>query len=46
MEKAMVRLDATSIFGKGNERESIYINVEVIPPDHTNTERAKRLNPK
>ena len=46
MESAMKRLDSEGLFGVGPERNDILINVEVMPPDHTNTERAKRLNPK
>lgn len=45
MEAAIAVLDAESLFGKGEERNLIVINVEVMPPDSTNTERAKRLNP-
>lgn len=45
MENALRSLDNEGIFGVGSEREGIVINVEVMPPDHTNTERAKRLNP-
>ncbi len=45
MESALGKLDSEGIFGLGEERNSIYINVEVMPPDYTNTERAVRLNP-
>ncbi len=45
MEAALRRLDAKGIFGSGPERNRIVVNVEVMPPDHTNTERALRLNP-
>jgi hypothetical protein len=45
MESAMKRLDKEGLFCNGMERNKIVINVEVMPPDHTNTERAKRLNP-
>ena len=45
MESALALLDGLSVFGEGHQRTSLYINVEVIPPDYTNTERAKRLNP-
>jgi hypothetical protein len=45
MEAAIVRLDAEGLFGRGAEREHIYVNVEVMPSDYTNTERAIRLNP-
>ncbi len=46
METAMSRLDGEGLFGEGDGRSRIVINVEVMPPDHTNTERALRLNPK
>ena len=45
MEQALSEVDASGVFGRGAEREKIVIHVEVMPPDHTNTERAKRLNP-
>ena len=45
MEAAIANLDEEGIFGKGEIRNNIVINVEVMPPDSTNTERAKRLNP-
>jgi hypothetical protein len=45
MEAAMRRLDEEGVFGSGTQRERVLINVEVMPPDWTNTERAKRLNP-
>jgi hypothetical protein len=44
-ETAMARLDAEGLFEKGDDRLRIVINVEVMPPDHTNAERALRLNP-
>ena len=44
MEAAMETLDEQGVFGLGVARESIVILVEVMPPDHTNTERAQRLN--
>lgn len=46
MEKVMANLDKEGLFGKGNKRLEIVINAEVMPPDYSNTERAKRLNPK
>ncbi len=46
MEKAMSRLDAEGLFGSGTKRLGIVVNVEVMPPDHTNVERALRLNPR
>jgi hypothetical protein len=45
METAMSRLDHQGVFGIGRDRSHIVINVEVMPPDWTNTVRAKRLNP-
>lgn len=45
MEEALLRLDQQGVFGTGGERLKIVINVEVVPPDFTNTQRAKRLNP-
>jgi hypothetical protein len=45
MEAAMARLDKEGIFGRGAARNKVVILVEVMPPDHTNAERARRLNP-
>jgi hypothetical protein len=45
MEEALARLDRAGLFGTGARRASIVINVEVMPPDRTNVERALRLNP-
>jgi hypothetical protein len=45
METAMKCLDQEGIFGVGPERLAIVVNVEVMPPDYTNAERARRLNP-
>ena len=45
MESAMATLDAEGLFGIGTKRFGIVINAEVMPPDHSNVERAKRLNP-
>ena len=45
MELAMKRLDLEGLFGVGDARLEIVVNVEVMPPDHTNVERALRLNP-
>ena len=45
MEEAMKILDNKGLFGEGEKRKNIIINVEVMPPDYTNTERARRLNP-
>jgi HD-like signal output (HDOD) protein len=46
MESAVGRLDSEGTFGTGLERLGIVVLVEVMPPDHTNTERALRLNPR
>lgn len=45
MVDALADVDEAGFFGHGAAREMIVINVEVMPPDHTNTQRAKRLNP-
>ncbi len=45
MEAALAQLDKEGVFGEGEARNNIVINAEVMPPDFTNTERAKRLNP-
>ncbi|MCR5738246.1 MAG: DUF4303 domain-containing protein [Lachnospiraceae bacterium] len=45
MEKAMQDLDLKGLFGQGDKRLGIVINAEYMPPDYSNTERAKRLNP-
>jgi hypothetical protein len=45
MEAAMAALDHEGLFGRGPERSRMLINVEVAPPDASNTERAVRLNP-
>lgn len=45
MEKAMQNLDRRGLFGHGEDRKKIVINAESVPPDHTNTETALRLNP-
>ncbi|MBK0014568.1 DUF4303 domain-containing protein [Stenotrophomonas sp. S41] len=46
MEEALRALDAEGLFGTGSARESVLINVEVIPPDHSNILCARRLNPR
>lgn len=46
MEEAMRILDARGLFGKGKDRQAVVVLVEVMPPDHTNTQRALRLNPR
>ena len=45
MEEAIAALDAKGVFGMGTSRNRIVVNVEVMPPDVSNTDRAKRLNP-
>lgn len=45
MESAMLLLNNEGLFGIGEERESMVVLVEVMPPDASNTDRAKRLNP-
>lgn len=44
MEKVMSTLDEQGVFGVGARRKNLLINAEFIPPDHTNTVRALRLN--
>lgn len=46
MEEAMKRLDAKGIFALNQPRNKVYINVELMPPDSSNTKRALRLNQK
>lgn len=45
MESAMRQLDGEGLFGQGDERLRICVLVEVVPPDASNAERARRLNP-
>lgn len=45
MEVAMKNLDNSHLFGDGDVRLNMIINVEVMPPDKTNSIRAMRLNP-
>ncbi len=47
LEEAMKRLDASGLFGTGEERQAVVINAEQVPPDHESGEyhRALRLNP-
>jgi hypothetical protein len=45
MESALSKLDRQRLFDSGDNRLRIVVNVEVMPPDFTNTLRAKRLNP-
>ncbi len=44
MEKAMSNLDKEGLFGKGEDRNKIFLAVEFMPPDPTNIIRAIRLN--
>lgn len=44
MEKAIIDLNKEGLFGFGEERNHIVVNVEVMPPDESNTFRAKKLN--
>lgn len=45
MEEAMRRLDDKGLFGVGKERSRLFINAEIMPPEVSNFDRAKRLNP-
>ena len=45
MVLAMKHLDQEGLFGSGEERFGVYVGVEVMPPDYTNTKRAWQLNP-
>lgn len=45
MEAAVRALDLEGLFSRRWDRQSIVVNVEVMPPDATNVERAIRLNP-
>lgn len=45
MEEAMKRLDKKGLFGEGERRKNVVINVEVAPPDCLERQRALRLNP-
>lgn len=44
MELAMKQLDNDGIFDITQPREAVYINVELMPPNFSNVERALRLN--
>lgn len=46
MALAMELLDKKGIFSLNQPRNKVYINVEVVPPDSSNTTRALRLNKK
>jgi Domain of unknown function (DUF4303) len=45
MVKALKRLDQEGVFGRGAKRDGLVLNVEFMPPDHSNVERARSLNP-
>lgn len=45
MEEALKRLDENGLFGSGEDRKNVVINVEQAPPDGHEAERALRLNP-
>lgn len=45
MEEAVQALESEGLFGVGDSRNGIVVNVEVMPPDPSNAERAIRLNP-
>lgn len=45
MMEALYRCDKKGIFSLNQSRLKILINVEILPPDYTNTIRAKKLNP-
>jgi len=44
MENAIKMIDAEGLFSKNQPRNSVLINVEIVPPDYSNTTRAIRLN--
>ena len=44
MVYAMKKLDASGIFALNQVREQVYINVELMPPDDTDIERALYFN--
>jgi len=44
MVLALEKLDKKEIFSLNQPRSKVYVNVEVMPPDETNTIRALRLN--
>ena len=44
MVYAMKKLDAAGIFSLNQPREQVYINVELMPPDDTDIERALSFN--
>ncbi|MGY3186296.1 DUF4303 domain-containing protein [Lysinibacillus sp. TE18511] len=44
MVLALEKLDKKEMFSLNQPRSKVYVNVEVMPPDETNTIRALRLN--
>ncbi|WP_337989520.1 DUF4303 domain-containing protein [Lysinibacillus sp. JNUCC 51] len=44
MVLAVEKIDKKGIFSLNQPRSKVYVNVEVMPPDETNTIRALRLN--
>lgn len=44
MEDAIREMDREGLFSSNQERNTVMVLVEVMPPDYTNTERAYRLN--
>ena len=44
-EEALKRLDRSGLFGSGEDRKNVVINVETAPPDGSEYNRALRLNP-
>lgn len=44
-EETLKRLDQSGLFGSGEERKNIVINVEIASPDGSEYNRALRLNP-
>ncbi len=46
MEAALRTLDEEGLFGTGRDREQTLLLVTPMPPDHTDAESARRLNPR
>lgn len=44
MVEAMSILDSEGLFAQNQSRKNILINVELMPPDASNTQRALELN--
>ena len=45
MEQVMKTLDEAGLFGTAESRKRIFINAECMPPEQSNIERGRRLNP-